>query len=282
MEFIAETATKSGGEGTNEDRVGSSEYSAWVIDGATGLTDRELTDAASDGVWYVDEFERELRQRIDDTDRSIDEIVAEIVDIVDRRFRAAIDGEISDPLLEPSAAVAIVRYNDGTFEHFVLGDCTVIFQDTSGDVDVIKGEGPRALDSKAIDRIEELVNNGYSHSEAFSRLIPQLRDHRRRKNTPGGYWTLGFSTEAVSHAVTGKRDADEWLRAYLFTDGFEVIGSTYDVFEGWREVTEYVDSNGLDRALRLIRDIERGDPECRRYPRMKPSDDASIAKVGRR
>lgn len=73
------------------------------------------------------------------------------------------------------------------------------------------------------------------------------------------------------------RDQVEFVVA--FTDGFEPIYTLYDVFADWTGFLSYLRYSGPNRAVRVLRAFEAADPECRSYPRLKPSDDVGIAAV---
>jgi hypothetical protein len=265
------------GTGVCEDRAGNTDRALWVIDGATSLTENYIENAESDAVWFVNEWEKELRQRIDD-DISLSEIVKDCIFSLRDSYRKFTDVEISDRLKTPAATTAIVRERDGDLEYFVLGDSSILFDSKSGDVDAIIGEGPREYDQRAIEELESVMEEqNKSYREAREEIEELLKSHRKKENTQSGYWTLGFDTSAVEHADTGRYSTDQISSVHLFTDGFERIKSTFDVFADWASMIDYIDSNGSKRAFKILRAFEESDPECKQYPRLSRSDDAAIA-----
>jgi len=281
FEFTGVSASRNGTFGEhNEDVATFIEGGAWVIDGATGLTDHTYTSASTDGQWFAQTFDELLRDRID-RNEALSNIVSDSIKDIREKYYSIAGSDDIDKVTEPSGAIAIVRPHPETeLEFFVLGDCSVVASHPNRTTTDILGKGPREYDKKAIKNLSELVHEGYSHKEAFEEIKPMLREHRRLKNTPDGYWGLGFSTEAVDHARTGKFKWGDVRFLSLFTDGFEQIIQVFDVFCDWSAALNYIETNGVERSLRVLRDIQRSDPNCRRYPRLKPSDDMSLVAVG--
>lgn len=281
LEFTGVSASRNGTFGEhNEDVATLTEAGAWVIDGATGLNDCTYTSASTDGQWFAQQFDALLRDRIG-RDEELSDIVVDCIEDVRERYYSIAGSDDIDKVTEPSGAIAIARpLGETELEFFVLGDCSVVATHPDNTATEIHGEGPREYDEKAVEKLSELVQEGHSHEEAFEEIKPMLREHRRLKNTPEGYWGLGFSTEAVAHARTGTIDREETHLLSLFTDGFEQIVQTFDVFCDWSAALNYIETNGVDRSLRILRDLQRSDPNCRRYPRLKPSDDTSIVAIG--
>lgn len=281
FEFTGVPATRNGTFGEhNEDIATFTESGAWVIDGATGLTNQTYTSASTDGQWFAQQFDDHLRDRIDRNEELSNIVLDSIKDVREKYYSIAGSNDINK-VTEPSGAIAIVRPHPETeLEFFVLGDCSVVASHSNDTTTDIFGEGPREYDKKAIEKLSGLVRDGRSHREAFEEIKPMLREHRRLKNTPDGYWGLGFSTEAVEHARTGTFNWRDVRFLCLFTDGFEQIVQTFNVFCDWSAALNYIETNGVERSLRVLSDIQRSDPDCHRYPRLKPSDDMSLIALG--
>lgn len=268
------------GEEPLEDLTGRTDNATWVIDGASGMGERDLTDFDSDGVWFVETFDECLKKQTANISLSLSEIISTCINEVRIKFENYISEQINDPMLEPTGAISLVRERGSEIEYLVLGDCSLVIKKQSGNVETILGEGPREFDKRVVEEvINTMEREGVSYETAYSAARPMLKEHRRMKNKPDGYWTLGFEGDAVSHAKTGRISANNLDRLYLFSDGFELLVPTYDIFADWAAATDYIDANGIERTFQLLRDIERSDPECRRYPRLKPMDDASLVVV---
>lgn len=261
----------------NEDLVWVGERSAIVLDGATGLTDTQYTEAESDGLWYVESLLDELQGRIQSPE-SLGHVVTESIEGVAKRFEAYPENADVGPDQRPSAAGAILRSNGDVVEYFVLGDCSVIFETNEAVMPVI-GEGPRELDSRVRQRMNQLrgdASRPIPYPELRELVDDMLIRHREQMNKPGGYWTLSMTLEATEHAHTGELSLNELRRFVAFTDGFEGLVHRYDVFANWGSLLRYLSQNGLNRAINTLRAYENSDPECRQYPRIKPSDDVGV------
>ncbi|MFC6864171.1 protein phosphatase 2C domain-containing protein [Halomicroarcula sp. GCM10025817] len=264
----------------NEDHVWTDTGAAIVLDGATGLTDATYTDAESDGRWYVETLSREIQQRIRDG-KSLTEIVEASIVAVSERFEELTGAEKLEKHEKPSGAGAIVRWQGETLEYFILGDCSVVLETADGTIPVL-GKGPRDLDNRVVDRIEAIraeSTEPVSYNEVRERVDDMLIKHRRMMNEQDGYWTLGQTPEAVQYAQTDEIPKEKVEQLIAFTDGFELLVPTYDVFVDWEGLVQYISHNGLDRAIKTLRAFEQADPECRAYPRLKPSDDIGVVHV---
>ncbi|USZ71830.1 protein phosphatase 2C domain-containing protein [Natronosalvus halobius] len=264
------------GSKPNEDLAWHGENTVAILDGATGLGNQSVTDRESDGRWYVERLAEELSSQFE-RDRDLETVAAEAVASVSDDFEKLRRAETVAQHERPSAAGVCCRWTEDKLEYFVLGDCTLIVRSEDG-VDVIRGEGPRELDRRVIDTMVDIRNEAGSipHDALLERVRPMLVEHRARQNEPDGYWTFGLDPAATSRGRSGTYDLATLRDALLFTDGFEPLCELYDAFEGWKQVLRYVDDNGLERAIRLLRAFENADPGCEAFPRLKPSDDVGV------
>ena len=60
----------------------------------------------------------------------------------------------------------------------------------------------------------------------------------------------------------------------LGTDGFWRLNDTYHVY-GMDQLVDAALNGGLERLARELREIERNDRQCVKFPRIKPTDDAT-------
>ncbi|WP_439027186.1 protein phosphatase 2C domain-containing protein [Haloarchaeobius sp. DT45] len=277
MRAASATVHIDAGVGVNEDTATVTEGAAWVLDGATGLGDERHTPGATDATWYVDRVDRYLREHVHD-DAPLERVLRECVKTVAAEFRE-LAGDV-DPASEPSAAVAVARWNDDSevVEYAVLGDASVVFRFPSGDVEAIHGHGPRDHDAETVAELARLKReDGLTHAAAFEAMVPRLREIRAAKNTPEGYWILSIEPDATDHATTGI--VEDVAGVSLFTDGFEPLVDPYEVFGDWAEATAFVHEHGPVDAVSHLREFERADADCETAPRFKRHDDVAIAVV---
>ncbi len=268
------------GSSVNEDLVWTDDGAAIVLDGATGVSDRVYSDFETDGKWYVQTLAEEIEKRIYDS-RTLSDIIATSIERTATQYDELVWGGAEPEDHEtPSAAGVIIRWTSTEIEYFVIADCSLIVQTGDGTLPII-GEGPRDLDQRIIDEmiaIREQEEN-ISYQEIYSRIQPIMTKHRKLKNQPNGYWVLGLNKDAVEHAQTGTIDRKNVEFLVAFTDGFEPINTQFDAFADWDGVMKYIQHNGLDRAIRVLRAFENADPECESYPRIHPSDDVGVATI---
>lgn len=261
-----------------EDVVGCSAGSAWVVDGASGAVRAGVTDAASDGRWYADRISEHLNENLDD-ERPLPEVVRSSVRDVREQFERFPEAEAVGAVERPLAAGVVVRVRNRYVEFLLSADCNLAVLRSSGTVELFRGNGPRAIDTAVLEEIKRLKREeGLSHSAARDAVREMIVDGRRQLNRPGGYWALSFDERAVDHAHGSTLDPDTIDALCLFSDGFERLPELFEAVD-YPELFAEALTDGPDRLIDRLRRIERGDRECNRYPRVKPSDDASLAIV---
>lgn len=267
------------GQGENEDLVWVGDGAAAVFDGATGLTERQYTDGATDAVWYVETLAAEVGERIHDRE-SLETVAADSISAVAERFSEFVGEESPDRHERPSASGVLLRWSGGSLEYLALDDCSVVIDTIGGCRPVIgerqiPGDERFAREREAMQRLEGVG----SEAAIWDRLVEKAIAHRKRQNRPDGFWTFGTDPTAAAHATTGEISLGKVDSLVAFTDGFKPIVEGYDVFETWSDMVAYLRGNGLDRAVRILRTIEAADPDCERYPRPKRSDDLGVLTV---
>jgi hypothetical protein len=263
----------------NEDIYSIVDGAAWVLDGATGVTDETYTDNPSDGHWYVQRFDEYLRQNVRDTSCSLTEHVANAIEEIDREFGRIAPGESIDTAAEPSATCAIVRWVDGVLEHYVLCDSTFLLLGDSGVVTFETDRRIETIETQTKEKLRRLKRTGLSLEDARQQLMPELRENRRRKNTDGDYWVLSFDPAAAREGITGEHDLTRNTTVYLYTDGFARLVDTYDAYPDWGTAIRTVQRQGVESSVEEIRNVEREDPQADEHLRLKQSDDTTVVKL---
>ena len=263
----------------NEDNGGVTNGAAWVLDGATGVTDETHTGASSDGQWYVEQFDRYLRENVSDRSRSLTEHVVEGITEIRNQFTQFARLEEIDSAGEPSATGAIVRWHGDTLEYYVLCDSTFLMVKGGEVVDHISDTRIAEIEDEVRGAARGWKREGLDLEEAREQILPLLRESRRNKNSSGSYWVLSFDPEAAREALTGRHRLTSEIDIYLFTDGFGRLVDVYDEYPDWEAAMIDIRRNGVEAALDRIRAIERDDPEGDDYFRLKPSDDATVVEL---
>lgn len=263
----------------NEDVGSVVDGAAWVLDGATGITDTTHTDSPSDGHWYVQQFDDYLREHVTDSGRSLTEVVADGIESVGSRFDTVTTVDDIDVAAEPSATAAIVRWTDRALEYYVLCDSTFLqLEDTS--VQTVETDARiERFEERAREAVRGLKSSGAGLEEAREEVMPTLLENRRQKNSQGTYWVLSLNSEAAARGITGETRLTAATTVYLFTDGFGRLVDTYDVHPDWDTGIQSVERDGLETTVETIREIEREDAEGDDHLRLKQSDDATAVKL---
>ncbi len=269
-DFISMPGTK-----VNEDIAYAEDTYGWVIDGATGLNKINLTGSKGDVYWFVNEWNNYLKENISDKSKGIKEIISEGLDRISNKFNEVSALKHPNKVDLPSASIALIRINNNKVEYFLLGDCTMIVQDSNGKSTIIKQTLLDQFDNIAKAEMRKLiVNDGLSFTEARQNITPILIKHRLLKNTSEGYWTLGFDKNAVENSICGCFDFVECKKALLMTDGFSAIFDNYNYIDS-DDIISIIEKQGLHQIYNSIRLIEEDDSDVVKFSRFKKSDDAS-------
>lgn len=260
----------------NEDLVHAGDEIAWVLDGATGLGPPPFAaDEGSPAAQFVRLIAEELQRRAGTPGR-LASLVEAALAAVSARLSPSLES-LHDRAQIPTAAIALARLADGRLDLFVLGDCRIVACHPQGLLIDVLDWRHRAFDEVALRRLGELLDEGAGFEESRAAIQDLLLAHRRSTNQPGGYWILGNDPEAARHGISlTLENPPGGLRLLLMTDGFFSL-LDYGLFPSPRHLVDFVEENGLDRAVELLRTEEEADPECRRHPRFKRKDDATAA-----
>ena len=259
-----------------EDRIRVLDNAAWVLDGATGITGKKITNSETDAVWYVELINNYLKENIN-TSKSIKDIVKSAIKEAREKYIKFSGFKDLDEVDYPCAAIALVRFNNNDLEYFVLGDCSII----------IKEKGKKAIeivDNKLID-LEEIILESISKTaneksisilEARSYCNEEVINIRKTKNSNSGYWILELNEDAVEHCIYGKIKIMNNTSICLTSDGFSQYYDTFDLANGYEEFIDIVKDINIEELYKKLYYKQEEDSQCNKFPRLKKRDDASI------
>lgn len=253
----------------NEDGFGTAGRFAWVIDGATGLGDEELIDGPSDAAWLTAEMGAAFRAFADEAEGPA-ALLSMAARACEARFLKARRRTPAERYEIPTAAVLVAASGPDGLEIAELGDCAIYIA-AGGRVTRFGGtEAGRALEQQ---NARKMVVAGGGRSPE---VLAFLRRVRNLANTPNGYPI--FAPDARSaDAVRQHRLPAPSGEALLLSDGYEAAVEDYGLFDGPALIAA---ARGDVRApLEALRAVEAADPDCRRHPRFKQSDDATALLV---
>jgi hypothetical protein len=174
----------------------------------------------------------------------------------------------------PSAAAGVARATAGRLEVAVLGDVTVVVE-TDGRCVAITDARIARFDARAVALLKKLLGSGMGYAEAWPSVRAVLREHRLRMNSDDTYWILGSHPDSATHAVTCEFSPKSSARLLLATDGLARIIEPFRLYAHWCAVLDAVAGSSVKHVLANLRAAEKSDPECRRFPRLTPMDDAT-------
>ncbi|WP_421858021.1 hypothetical protein [Oricola sp.] len=263
---------------SNEDSLGWTADCAFVIDGATGIGPDFITGPTqSDAAWLANfakvHFEETVvpGRKIADIVRKVSELAGEIV-------TSAAAGAPTPAWNLPVAAFEMVRLEGDRLIAYGLGDSLLFIEDAAGRLaqhtampGSAAAERDKAATLLAVDRAFALGGPGADNDTA----IADERKRRATYNSPeSNIWTLGTCPEAADHVAVATLSGPP-ARGLLCTDGFAALVTDYDRYSAG-QLIDAARRYGLAELAAELREIEQvEDPDGRRFPRMKRSDDAS-------
>jgi hypothetical protein len=238
-----------------------------VLDGVSSPDD--MGSGCIHGVrWYVRQLGAALLQQLDTTS-SLRECLANAI-----RDVAASHADTCELTHTgtPSATVAVVREHEGTWDFLVLSDATIVFDCPAG-LQIVSDD---SVETVALAEINASHSSHAGTAEHDERLRDLIAAQRRLRNTPEGYWLAGARPEAADHAIVGSIDVADVRRAAVLTDGAARLVEPFHITD-WNGLLDILSEAGPRQLLRRVRRTETSDPDARRWPRYKPSDDATVA-----
>jgi hypothetical protein len=173
------------------------------------------------------------------------------------------------------AALVLARIVGGWAELYELGDCAAFALAENGGVERLTAAEAQAgaVESGASIAARQGVV-GFSPKAIWQdRLSALQREREGQLSRP----TLRVSTPAAGAkfgGVESTRQLGDRAVLVLMSDGYERFAAKYGLGDEGAMIRRSV-TEGPERILAEIRALETVDPECRRFARLNPSDDAT-------
>ena len=276
---IIDTISDPGKPGrANEDRLGYNRDAAFVLDGATGLGDRQFMEGyGSDAAWIAEIAAIRFEQRFDSS--------ADPKTVLRHVSKEARDTFLSTAGEQPRYAwplcsLTALQATEAGFRWFGLGDsCLYILHDDGRSDFVIPIPGAYEWEqhqaAQHIARVGGIGAAGVANDDP--QTLEDLRRGRARQNTPdGSTWTFGIVPEAADHlAMVDVPVYGGGATAILCSDGLADLVALYKLYTPETLVQRAVTA-GLKSLVSELRHMERDvDPNGLKYPRYKQSDDTT-------
>lgn len=271
---IVETVSDKAGS-INEDYVGYNNKAAWILDGATALGENHFLDGKSDASFYVSHFSNELDDRIADIEIPLREVFRSTIAKISDSFKEKFNYAKIKPYELPSASMAVVRINGTRLECATLGDCKILVSYDGEVKRFSQSTKLELLDLEVIQKIKKIQIDGeIDFANVRAKIKNDLQTNRALMNRSNGYWVLGFDPRAADYIDCIELDSSVVGDILLISDGFLHLVDTFAKFSDEELLCQVVEK-GVENVKSILRELEKDDKNCVKYPRLKPSDDAS-------
>jgi hypothetical protein len=267
-----------GSDRVNEDAVGfigepDNVQAAWALDGVTGINDADLGLAGSDAQWFVSRIDIHLRGLLPEA-RTVEAVMSNLIDCLIEDQAQALSRKAMPANYDPPAACIAALCRIGSGWHAIrLGDCRLLAKDRIGTrriVDFANDEFDHWITAEA----QRLRVEGIGDiREILSRLQPKLFANRRRRNHSGGYGVIEANRACLDFLE--HMPLDDPTSALITSDGFFRLVDHYHALSEPELLARAAGQSEIDALYEKLRAIEASDPDCRKFPRFKPADDAS-------
>jgi len=261
----------------NEDRIGHGGDFAWVIDGATGLSDEPLVAKKadeSDAAWLAESLNAHLAETTPRYRGYPAGLIRHAITAMIAKFSAESRKKPQHDYDMPGAALAILQHDVGGLEIAALGDCSILVDDGSGDMMGVHGDEIHAeMDANAVEHFKSLDEDGvFEMDTAREKILPLLKEQRAMANTAKGYGVFSPAPACMDFIREFRYPVISGV-ALLMSDGFYALVEKYKAYDD-AGLIKAAQKKGLEALYKELREIEDADPHARKYPRLKKSDDA--------
>ena len=270
-------ASTEGSGAVNEDGYGlivrdGDVSAAWVFDGVTGINGQNYLGGGSDAQWLVAKAHDHLLE-LARLDADLPALLAELV----RRLIADWDEVHASVQLPadydpPAACLVLAKRYGTTWRALRLGDSCLLARGGHLDQRIAAASPNNGFDHWLSREARKRRDEGVLDiKQLLAEFRPQLQAGRARRNQPGGYSILECSPAAL--AMPEYLDLGTPAEILLCTDGYYRAVDHY----GLHDDASLLDASGssVDVVLETLRAVEAADPDCLRYLRFKPADDAT-------
>jgi serine/threonine protein phosphatase PrpC len=265
----------------NEDRFGFNRTAAFVVDGATGLGDRQfMSDYGSDAAWIAEYASRRLAVEL-----TPDMAVSDLLRRISTDARTIFDATAGEQprYAWPLAALAGLRVTEDGLDFFGLGDSVVYILHDDGRAETFTAlpdafAREQAAARRHVERVGGIGASGAALGDPET--LAELRRNRERQNTPEGWvWSLGLVPDAADHLVRHAIPLQGGATALVCSDGLADLVSLYGIYDP-AALIQRAATAGLGSLVAELRHFEREvDPNGLKYPRFKQCDDTTAVLV---
>lgn len=257
----------------NDDAFAHRSTAAVVMDGATGLGE-PLLHRESDAAWVAHFGCERLVSRMATAEDAQDALRAALAD-TEAEFARLRRRAPKEKYEIPCASMMFVTLSREKMRALWFGDCVALVRRADEQVEIVGDALVKR--AKERQRVAWLAASfGASAADASVRdiFLPALRRARNHVNTDAGGWLFGPDVRAAGHAAHAEVDVREGTVVLLASDGFLALASDYECYT-MNSLLDAAQARGLAELGRELRAVEEADPQGKRFPRFKKSDDAT-------
>ncbi|GAA0814382.1 protein phosphatase 2C domain-containing protein [Clostridium tertium] len=260
----------------NEDKITIIEGSAWILDGATGLTGKRITEKETDALWYVEALDDYLKKHINSS-KDIKEIIKNAIKEVKEKYSKYDGFNDLEEIDYPCAALALVRFNSKELEYYVIGDCTLIYSQENESIKEIVDRKLIGLEENILRKMCEVSKvNNISVLDARKLCNDEVISVRKLKNKLNGYWILEFNEDAVDRGLYNKISINGEISICITSDGFSQFYDTFNLAQDYKAFINLLKESNVEAIFNTLYEEQEKDSNCNDYPRLKKRDDTSI------
>jgi serine/threonine protein phosphatase PrpC len=273
LELIESLSIPSESAKPNEDSFAFAPITAAVFDGATGLGER-LMPGPSDAAWIAQFGARRFRAHAESGEGGIRDWLRAAAADTEKSFNALRRRTPVENYEIAYASAVMVTPEENTLHVLWFGDCAALLRGKDGAFAILgdamdKRESERAR----VEMLSKQGGRGPAAAGVRDEFLPALRAARNRVNT-ADEWLFAPDVRCADHAKEIRKGAAPGSRVLLASDGFLALASDYERYTP-ETLLAACEKRGLAAIGEELREIEGADPEGRRFPRFKRSDDAT-------
>jgi hypothetical protein len=262
------------GSRVNEDGAGLRGRFAWIIDGATGLSDEPVTRAGSDASWLAQAMGERLTEF---SGEAGGDILGRLDDDLQAAFEMATAHAAGiEDHHAPSACLGLIEAGPGVnggiaIRGRFLGDVVALVPSEHG-IARWSDERAKPFERKTLTALGAMEHEPGTMPEAVRR---QIGENRTMLNRPDGYWVVNPRRPWAGQELIFEAIVKPGTPIVLATDGFMRLA---DVFGAYSESSLHaaLAAGRGGELMQELRERERGDLMAGAYPRVKTHDDATF------
>lgn len=248
----------------NEDYFLVDSTTTIVLDGATARTDTGCIHGAA---WFATNLGNALKPNIN-LEPDLRHALGLAIEEVAQLHRETCDLTHSGT---PSAAVAIVSVAPEETRWLLLGDATILFETSEGTFVKSDQRGRHPVPAEQAEADKYLIGDPRKNLA----LQAMKRAELATRNTPDGFWVAAADSSIAAQALTGTIPTARIEALAAMSDGAARAVDLFHLF-AWEEFAKTATVHGPQTVIDAVRETEESDPVGERWPRNKPSDDATL------